>query len=165
MRAGDLFSVSLGSNNGPLHRRFCCQSRGRMHGDPVGLILDRFAMGSWEPGCEHPGYAVSLDYSPMLRGCEWQRPAHVRRGAQPAVATCPLMWRVEETPTFLPSPELCRYRLNIESVQEMQDLISVACPVNATSPAHRRDRRTRSMHSDTSKPLPSTESRDTHRAP
>ena len=35
---------SLRSNNGPLHRRFHSKSRGQIHGDPMGQILDRFAM-------------------------------------------------------------------------------------------------------------------------
>ena len=35
---------SLRSNNGPLHRRFHFKSWGRIHGDPVGQIFDRFAM-------------------------------------------------------------------------------------------------------------------------
>ena len=48
---------SLRSNNGPLHRRFHSKSRGRIHGNPVESIFDRFAIDSQEPGCEHPGYA------------------------------------------------------------------------------------------------------------
>ncbi len=35
---------SLRSNNGPLHRRFHSKSRGRIHGDPVELMFDRYAM-------------------------------------------------------------------------------------------------------------------------
>ena len=36
---------SLRSNNGPLDRRFHSKSRGRMNGDPVELIFDRFVIG------------------------------------------------------------------------------------------------------------------------
>ena len=49
---------SLRSNNEPLHRRFRSKSRGRMDGDPVELIFDRFAIELREPGCEHPDHPL-----------------------------------------------------------------------------------------------------------
>jgi len=39
--------------------RLPLRSSGRIHGDPVELILDRFAMRSQELRCEHPGYAAT----------------------------------------------------------------------------------------------------------
>ena len=46
---------SLRSNNGPLHRRFHSKSGGRIHGNPAGLIFDRYAIDEQKPGCEYPG--------------------------------------------------------------------------------------------------------------
>ena len=40
---------SLRSNSRPLHPRFHSKSRGRIHGDPVERILDRFAMRTTRP--------------------------------------------------------------------------------------------------------------------
>jgi hypothetical protein len=39
----------------------CSAPRSESTGTPFGRMLDRFAMGVREPGCEHPGYVVARE--------------------------------------------------------------------------------------------------------
>jgi len=48
-----------------VYDRALLRSSGRIHGDPVELILDRCAIDARGPGCEHPGYAISCDYNQL----------------------------------------------------------------------------------------------------